>query len=103
MIQVLWNIAFEAREKEVTVIIGPNGAGKSTLVSLIAGINRPNTGSIYFNNERIDRLPTYNIVRRGISLIPEGRRVFPNMSVYENLLMGAYPVANSGQTKRMLE
>ena len=103
MVQVLWNITFEAREKEVTVIIGPNGAGKSTLVSLIAGINRPDTGSIHFNNERIDRLPPYNIVRRGISLIPEGRRVFPNMSVYENLLMGAYPIADSGQSKKTLE
>lgn len=103
IVQVLWNITFEAREDEITVIIGPNGAGKSTLVSLIAGINRPNMGTIFFNNERIDRLPPYNIVKRGVSLIPEGRRVFPNMSVYENLLMGAYLIADGGQTKRILE
>ena len=103
MVQVLWDISFEADEKEITVVIGPNGAGKSTLVSLIAGLNKPAAGTISFNKERIDNLPAYSIVKRGISLVPEGRRVFPQMSVYENLLMGAYPVTDSTQIKRSIE
>lgn len=103
MVQVLWDISFEADEKEITVVIGPNGAGKSTLVSLIAGLNKPAAGTISFNKERIDNLPAYSIVKRGISLVPEGRRVFPQMSVYENLLMGAYPVTDGAQIKRSIE
>jgi branched-chain amino acid transport system ATP-binding protein len=103
MIQVLWNISFEAHEKEITVVIGPNGAGKSTLVSLIAGINKPKAGTILFNNEKIDSLPAYSIVKKGISLVPEGRRVFPQMSVHENLLMGAYPVTDGAQIRRSTE
>jgi branched-chain amino acid transport system ATP-binding protein len=103
MIQVLWNISFEAREKEITVVIGPNGAGKSTLVSLIAGINKPKAGTILFDSQKIDSLPAYSIVKKGISLVPEGRRVFPQMSVHENLLMGAYPVTDGAQIKRSTE
>jgi branched-chain amino acid transport system ATP-binding protein len=103
MVQVLWDISFEANEKDITAIIGPNGAGKSTLVNLILGLNKPTLGTVSFKGERIDRLPTYDIVKRGLSLIPEGRRVFPNMSVHENLLMGAYPVRDSRQIRKTLE
>ncbi len=103
MVQVLWDISFEANEKDITAIIGPNGAGKSTLVNLILGINKPTLGTVSFKGERIDRLPTYDIVKRGLSLIPEGRRVFPNMSVHENLLMGAYPVRDTRQIRKTME
>lgn len=103
MVQVLWDISFEANEKDITAIIGPNGAGKSTLVNLILGINKPTLGTVSFKGERIDRLPTYDIVKKGLSLIPEGRRVFPNMSVHENLLMGAYPVRDTRQIRKTLE
>jgi branched-chain amino acid transport system ATP-binding protein len=103
MVKVLWDVSFEAYENEVTVIIGPNGAGKSTLVNLIIGVNKPTGGSVYFKGERIDGLPTYDIVKRGVSLIPEGRKIFPRMTVYENLLLGAYTLKDREKMKRNLE
>ncbi|MBS7626141.1 ABC transporter ATP-binding protein [Candidatus Bathyarchaeota archaeon] len=103
MVRVLWDVSFKAEEGEVTVIIGPNGAGKSTLVNLIVGVNKPAGGSVYFRGERIDGLPTYDIVRRGVSLIPEGRKIFPKMSVHENLLLGAYTLKDKEQVRRALE
>jgi len=103
MVKVLWDVSFEAYENEVTVIIGPNGAGKSTLVNLIIGVNKPTGGSVYFKGERIDGLPTYDIVKRGVSLIPEGRKIFPRITVYENLLLGAYTLKDREKMKRNLE
>ncbi|MBS7650158.1 MAG: ABC transporter ATP-binding protein [Candidatus Bathyarchaeia archaeon] len=102
-VKVLWDVSFEADENEITVIIGPNGAGKSTLVNLIIGVNKPTGGSVYFKGERIDGLPTYDIVKRGVSLIPEGRKIFPRMTVYENLLLGAYTLKDGEKMKRTLE
>ncbi|MGQ9542982.1 MAG: ABC transporter ATP-binding protein [Candidatus Bathyarchaeia archaeon] len=103
MVKVLWDISFKVEDNEVTVIVGPNGAGKSTLVNLIIGINKPTSGTVHFKGERIDGLPTHEIVRKGISLIPEGRKIFPRMSVYENLLLGAYTTKYKEQIKRALE
>ncbi|MEM3048282.1 MAG: ABC transporter ATP-binding protein [Candidatus Bathyarchaeia archaeon] len=102
-VKVLWDVSFEADVNEITVIIGPNGAGKSTLVNLIIGVNKPTGGSVYFKGERIDGLPTYDIVKRGVSLIPEGRKIFPRMTVYENLLLGAYTLKDGEKMKRTLE
>lgn len=87
---ILQEISLEISEGEVIAILGANGSGKTTLVKTISGLIRPRSGEIRFKELRIDRLPPEQIVRRGISQCPEGRRLFPYMSVVENLQLGAY-------------
>jgi branched-chain amino acid transport system ATP-binding protein len=99
MVQVLWNVSFKIKEKEIVSIIGPNGAGKSTLVKTIAGLIQAKNGAIRFKGENIEKLPPYEIVKRGITLIPEGREIFPRMTVDENLLLGAYTVKDKDAVK----
>jgi len=89
-IQILWNVSLSVKKGEIVTVLGPNGAGKTTLVKTILGLLHPNSGNIKFSGERIDKLPTYKIVDMGIVLVPEGREIFPKMTVYENLLLGAY-------------
>ena len=91
-VQILHNVSFKVEEKEIVSIIGPNGAGKTTLVKTIMGYLKPQTGSIKFKGENIERLPTYEIVKKGLTMIPEGREIFPRMTVEENLLLGAYGI-----------
>jgi branched-chain amino acid transport system ATP-binding protein len=88
--QALWDISFTIDKKEIVAFVGANGAGKTTLLNTISGILRPASGSIKFLGKRIDGLAPHTIVELGISHIPEGRRLFPEMSVRENLEMGAY-------------
>ena len=88
-VQVLWDVSFEVREKEILVLIGANGAGKSTTLRTISGLLRPSQGSIEFKGTRLDRIPDYKIVETGIAHVPEGRRLFPEMSVEENLIIGS--------------
>jgi branched-chain amino acid transport system ATP-binding protein len=87
---MLRQVSVELREGEIACLLGPNGAGKTTLIRTILGIVRPVEGEIRFRGERIDGLKTNRIVGRGIGVVPEGRRVFPKMTVQENLRMGAY-------------
>lgn len=87
---ILQNIALEVHAGEVVTIIGANGAGKTTSLRTIAGLLKPTSGSITFEGEDITRLSGHEIVELGITLIPEGRQLFPDMTVRENLLMGAY-------------
>jgi branched-chain amino acid transport system ATP-binding protein len=87
---MLRQVSVELREGEIACLLGPNGAGKTTLIRTILGIVRPVDGEIRFRGERIDGLKTNRIVGRGIGVVPEGRRVFPKMTVQENLRMGAY-------------
>jgi branched-chain amino acid transport system ATP-binding protein len=94
-IEALKGVSLEVRKGEIVTIIGANGAGKSTLLMTICGSPQASAGTIRFEGEDITRLPTYEIVRRGISQAPEGRRIFPRMTVFENLQMGAVP--NGGQ------
>jgi branched-chain amino acid transport system ATP-binding protein len=89
-IQALWDVSLKINEKEIVALIGANGAGKTTLLKTISGIIRPTSGSISFLDKRIDNLPPHIIVELGISHIPEGRKLFTEMSVRENLEMGAY-------------
>jgi branched-chain amino acid transport system ATP-binding protein len=89
-VQALWDVSLKVVKKEIVAFIGANGAGKTTLINTISGILRPASGSITFGGKRIDGLASHTIVERGISHIPEGRRLFPDMSVRENLEMGAY-------------
>jgi branched-chain amino acid transport system ATP-binding protein len=88
-IQALKGVDVEVNEGEIVTLIGANGAGKSTLMMTICGNPRARTGRIVYAGHDITQLPTFEIMRRGIAQSPEGRRIFPRMSVHENLLMGA--------------
>lgn len=88
-IQALKGIDFEVRQGEIATVIGANGAGKSTLMMTICGTPRARHGQIVFDGKDISQMPTHEIVQLGISQSPEGRRIFPRMSVFENLQMGA--------------
>ncbi len=87
-LQVLWEVSFEVKEKEILVLVGANGAGKSTTIRTISSLITPRKGSIEFDGVRLDKTPPYNVIERGIVHVPEGRRLFPQMSVEENLIMG---------------
>src|SRR5919199_1375401 len=89
--QALWEASFEVNDGEIVTLVGSNGAGKTTSLRAVSGLRPPARGEIHFNNERIDRLPPYAIVERGIAQIPEGRRLWPGLTVLENLELGAYP------------
>ena len=89
-IQALWDVSLTIGEAEIVALVGANGAGKTTLLSTLSGLLRSASGSIEFRGKRIDGLKSHAIVELGISHIPEGRRLFPDMSVRENLEMGAY-------------
>jgi branched-chain amino acid transport system ATP-binding protein len=89
-IQALWGVSLTIAEEEIVALIGVNGAGKTTLLNTVTGLLRPASGRIEFCGKRIDGLQSNDIVELGISHIPEGRRLFPDMSVRENLEMGAY-------------
>jgi branched-chain amino acid transport system ATP-binding protein len=90
-IQVLWDVSLKIEAAEIVALVGANGAGKTTLLNTISGLIRPRSGSIDFLGHRIDGLASHAIVERGISHVPEGRKLFPDMSIMENLEMGAYP------------
>ncbi len=86
----LWDISLQAEESLVVSIIGANGAGKSTLLNTIAGVLPPSRGTIEFLGKKINNLKPYQAVAEGISMVPEGRRVFPRLTVLENLEVGCY-------------
>jgi len=89
-ITALQGISLQVQEGELTIFIGANGAGKTTLLNTISGLIKPFSGEISFLGQRIDRQPSELIVKAGISQCPEGRKVFPRQTVYENLKMGAF-------------
>ena len=90
--QALWDVCLEVNQGEIVALIGSNGAGKTTLVNTIAGVLQPASGSILFEGERIDSLKPHQIVGLGLSFVPQGGRIFPEMNVRENLEMGSYPL-----------
>lgn len=87
--QALFGIDLEIHDREVVALIGANGAGKSTFLKALTGLLPASAGEITFSGDRIDRMDAADIVRLGIAMVPEGRRLFPSLSVEENLLMGA--------------
>ena len=95
-IHAIKGISFEVGEGEVVTLIGANGAGKSTTLNTIAGLLRSKTGSIEFMGQSLAKVPSHKIVAKGLALVPEGRRVFLQMTVQENLEMGAFTQKNAG-------
>ena len=89
-IEALRGVSFEVDEGEIVTLLGANGAGKTTTLRTVSGLLRPKTGTITFDGKRIDTVPPHAMVQLGIGHVPEGRRIFPRMSVRENLTMGAY-------------
>ncbi|GAI40457.1 unnamed protein product, partial [marine sediment metagenome] len=89
--QALWDVSLRIDEAEIVALVGANGAGKSTLLNTISGVVHPASGSVEFLGKRIDELPPHSIVGLGLSHVPEGRKLFTEMTVHENLEMGAYP------------
>jgi branched-chain amino acid transport system ATP-binding protein len=98
-IQALKGISLEVREGEIVTLLGANGAGKSTTLRSINGLNHPRRGTIRFLGQEISRTPAHEIVRRGLSQSPEGRKLFPRMSVVENLEMGAFQRQDRSEVK----
>ena len=88
-LQALWNVSMTIEDGQIVSLVGSNGAGKSTLMQAVAGTLRPRAGSIVFDGIRLDRMPVHRIVETGICMVPEGRRLFPRMSILENLEVGA--------------
>jgi branched-chain amino acid transport system ATP-binding protein len=88
--QALWGVSLAVSTGKVVSVIGANGSGKSTLLNTIAGLLKPTRGTVEFSGVRIDGVPAYKVLGLGISLVPEGRRVFARLTVYENLFMGSY-------------
>lgn len=102
-IKALKGISLKVPKGEIITIIGANGAGKTTTVSTIAGLLKPLKGEILFNDKKINGLPSHEINHLGISLSPEGRRIFPELTVLENLNMGSYSSKDKMKTKEDLE
>lgn len=102
-IHALKKISLEVHKGDIVTLIGANGAGKSTTLKSIAGLMHPRNGSIRFKDQEISKLSPDKIVGRGISLVPEGRRVFPTMSVLENLRLGAYLRRDKAEIAKDLE
>ena len=101
-IQVLWDVSFNIKEKEIVALVGANGAGKSTVIKVISGLLHPASGAVTFLGKRIERMSPQHILELGISCIPEGRRLFSDMTVRENLELGAYlPEAWRKKRERM--
>ena len=102
VIQALKGISFEVNQGEVIALIGANGAGKTTTLQTITGLLQAKRGSISFEGKDITRTPAHNIVKLGIAHVPEGRRVFSNLTVYQNLRMGAYTRADKNEIEESL-
>ncbi len=99
----LEEVNLNVEEGALDVVIGPNGAGKSTLLRVISGLEEPDRGKIEFNGERIDDLKAYKIAKKGIAHCPERRRLFYDMTVLENLELGAYSLRDKKKIKELLE
>ncbi|HEX7076501.1 MAG TPA: ABC transporter ATP-binding protein [Hyphomicrobiaceae bacterium] len=102
-VYALKGVSLSVSEGETVALIGANGAGKSSILRAITGLRRIRSGEIHYQGKRIDGLPSDEIVKLGISMVPEGRRVFPYMSVRDNLLMGAFTRTDKAEIGRSLE
>ncbi len=102
-LQALWEVAFEVNQKEIVALIGPNGAGKTTTLKTVSGLLRPFAGEIKFEGLAMGKMPIHKRVEMGIGLIPEGRGLFPGMTVLENLELGAFTAKGRRSKEETLE
>ena len=102
-IKALHGVSLEVEEGMLVCILGANGAGKTTILKTISGIVEPEMGTIHFDGQRIDGMDPEEIIKLGISLVPENRRIFPGLTVYENLLMGGFLIKDKGLFEKRLE
>jgi branched-chain amino acid transport system ATP-binding protein len=102
-LQALWDISFQVDEKEIVALVGANGAGKTTILNTISNLLHPASGTVEFLGRRIEKMPSYRIVEIGISHIPEGKKLFPDMTTQENLELGAYHYQVWKRKEEMLE
>lgn len=101
-LQVIWDLSLEVKPREIVALIGSNGSGKTTLLDTISGLNHPTKGSIAFEGRPIEKLDSFKIVALGITQVPEGRELFPDLSVSDNLFLGSYnPKARSHRGKNL--
>lgn len=103
MIQAIKGVSFEVNEGEVIALIGANGAGKTTILHTITGLLTPKKGQVIFEGQDITKVPAHKIVSLGMAHVPEGRRVFSHLSVYQNLKMGAYTRKDKDEIEKTLE
>lgn len=103
VIQALKGISFEVNEGEIVTLIGANGAGKTTTMQSIMGLIPPKNGTVIYDGQDVTKLPCHKIVHLGMAQVPEGRRVFQELTVYENLLMGAYTQTDKAKIKQDVE
>ena len=103
VIQAIKGISFEVNKGEIVTLIGANGAGKTTTMQSIMGLIHPKAGTITYNGQVINGIPSHKIVKMGMTQVPEGRRIFSELTVYENLLMGAYTEKDKDKIKADLE
>ncbi len=103
-IQALWGVSFEVRQGEVVALVGANGAGKSTTLKTLSGLLRPSAGAAVLGESRLERCAPAEVVALGLVHVPEGRKLFPQMTVFENLLLGSYvPTARARRRERLDE
>lgn len=88
-LQVIWSVSLEVNRGEIVALLGANGSGKSTILNTVSGLLTPASGSITFEDQRLDQVPAHKVIEHGIAQVPEGRRLFPEMTVRENLIMGS--------------
>lgn len=100
-VQALWDVTLNVPDGEIVALVGANGAGKTTLLKTISGILRRQSGSITYDGKHIEEASPPDIVKQGIVHVPEGRKLFPEMTVIDNLLMGAFTVPQSGRPERL--
>jgi branched-chain amino acid transport system ATP-binding protein len=102
-LQALFDISLQVNAGEIVTLIGANGAGKTTILRVISGMKPPASGAVRFSGTDVSRVPAHDMVARGVSHVPEGRQVFPFMTVKENLSLGAYTPRARGNVKRLME
>ena len=102
-IQALWGVTFDVREGEIVALVGANGAGKTTTLKTLSGLHRPKAGAIHLDGARLDQRSPAEIVELGVVHVPEGRKLFPEMTVLDNLLMGGYARSARRQRGRRLD
>ena len=102
-LQVIWSVSLEVNRGEIVALLGANGSGKSTILNTVSGLLTPASGSITFEDQRLDQVPAHKVIEHGTAQVPEGRRLFPEMTVRENLIMGSLTPKAKARRKETIE